>query len=72
MIFNDGVSWDVFDRLALLIKWEAFGAKCHTLIDSHVPPDDAGFTDHDSSPVIDEETFADSICLYPCWRSSGR
>ena len=59
MILDIGVTFNAFDRVALVVEFERLGPEGHVLIDLHMVSDTGGFADDDSRAMIDEEVCAD-------------
>ena len=59
MVFDVGVTFHPFDRIAVLIEFERFRPEGDVLIKFHVVPDPRGFADHDAGAVVDEEMRTD-------------
>ena len=59
IIFNDGMPRIAFDKNAVIIFQETFGAQGNGLIHANMPPDHCGFTYNHTGAMIDKKTIAD-------------
>ena len=58
VVFNDRVTRNALDGVALLVERETLGSERHALIELHVVSDDAGLADDHARSMVDGEMAA--------------
>ena len=59
IVFQDWVTRDSLDRVAVLIEWKTLGSEGYTLLEFHVVADDAGGSDYHTRSMVDGEVVTD-------------
>ena len=59
IVSDDGVAWNAFDGVVVLVIVETLGAEGHSLVEFHVVANDGGGSNHHSCAVVNREMLAD-------------